>query len=269
MEDKNDLLKTINQVLTKLNKRTLWILVIGGVAVCLSPWAFTNFSFIDFTDPNNSTIGSTIGGITAPVIGIVSALLIYVSFLAQIKANQIQIVAIQNAQKHIRTQEEKRLHDEQVRFIEGQFELTREVWNDFLNKINTPLASYKKIPTLTKKIIDSPVHLNLINRLLLNIDRLSNTLIKSTEVHEELKRRYVFSDILLLLNDETKDLLANIRQVLEADYGEDFTKAFTVEMINKVYRLQVKLNHLANKPEDQEKVIEILKAIDKIPEVAN
>ncbi len=69
---------------------------IAKIALCLSiawilggPWLLTQtrFSILDFT--HTGDIGSTIGGITAPVIGLVSAILIYLSFSAQIDANKI------------------------------------------------------------------------------------------------------------------------------------------------------------------------------------
>lgn len=57
----------------------LWIIV--------GPWLLTRFSILDLTATGQ--IGDTIGGITAPIIGLVSAVLIYLSFTAQIRANEI------------------------------------------------------------------------------------------------------------------------------------------------------------------------------------
>ena len=37
----------------------------------------------------NGQIGDTIGGITAPVVGLISAILVYLSFTAQVRANRI------------------------------------------------------------------------------------------------------------------------------------------------------------------------------------
>jgi len=51
----------------------------------------------DFT--HTGRIGDTIGGVTAPVIGVVSALLIYFSFRAQIAANRIIQVQIDQQRK--------------------------------------------------------------------------------------------------------------------------------------------------------------------------
>jgi hypothetical protein len=75
----------------KLNKHKIAIslLVFAVIWIVLAPWLLTRqeYSFLDFklTGP----IGDTIGGITAPIIGLVSAILVYLSFSAQIEANKI------------------------------------------------------------------------------------------------------------------------------------------------------------------------------------
>ena len=72
----------------KLDNRVKWILLIGAVALISFPILSTQLDwFLDFT--KTGQIGDTLGGITAPVIGAVSALLIYFSFRAQINANRI------------------------------------------------------------------------------------------------------------------------------------------------------------------------------------
>lgn len=115
----------------------------------------------------------------------------------------------------------------------------------------------------SKKFVESPIHLNRINNLLLQIDRFWNTLKQNENIFEELKQRYIFSDILLLLNDETKDLFLDLRDVLDELKIEDNKIAFTHAMINKVYEIQIKINHVVNKPEDQSEVMKILKSIDE------
>lgn len=58
----------------------LWIFI--GPALMVGPSSTISFK-------NTGEIGDTIGGITAPVIGLVSAILLYLSFRAQIKANRV------------------------------------------------------------------------------------------------------------------------------------------------------------------------------------
>ncbi|RZT96627.1 hypothetical protein EV201_1268 [Ancylomarina subtilis] len=75
------------------NKRANIALGVGAFAVLVLPFIFTQFpSIIDFTETGQ--IGDTIGGITAPFVGLVGAMLVYYSFKQQMIANQIQIDAI-------------------------------------------------------------------------------------------------------------------------------------------------------------------------------
>lgn len=64
----------------------LWIII--GPKIVVSPTLkYYGLSENDFRATGQ--IGDTIGGITAPIIGLVSAILIYLSFSAQVKANMI------------------------------------------------------------------------------------------------------------------------------------------------------------------------------------
>lgn len=72
-----------------IRKHTDVFLVIGILLVLIFPWLITRpFGIIDFTETGE--IGSTIGGITAPITGIIGAVLIYLALVEQRKANTIQ-----------------------------------------------------------------------------------------------------------------------------------------------------------------------------------
>ena len=53
------------------------------------PWAFTRHNFFGFSFDKTGPIGDTIGGITAPFVGLLAAFLVYKSFMAQLEANKI------------------------------------------------------------------------------------------------------------------------------------------------------------------------------------
>lgn len=73
------------------------VIVIGGICILILPWLFTSYSWnLNFL--KTGQIGDTIGGITAPVIGFMSALLIYFSFMIQYRANRLQWQAIKDEQ---------------------------------------------------------------------------------------------------------------------------------------------------------------------------
>ena len=63
------------------------ILAVGSILIFVAPWIFTRVGWISFV--NTGPIGDTIGGTTAPIVGLVSAVLVYYAFLAQIQANKI------------------------------------------------------------------------------------------------------------------------------------------------------------------------------------
>jgi len=82
------------------NAGVLFLLAL--ISTIAAPYIITQISiypYIDFS--NTGSIGDTIGGITAPVINIFAALLVYLAFREQVKANDIQVEAL-NEEKNIR-----------------------------------------------------------------------------------------------------------------------------------------------------------------------
>lgn len=67
-----------------------YILFFGLISTFLLPWilTFKLWSFWDYT--TTGPIGDTIGGISAPFIGILSAILTFLAFYVQYKANKLQ-----------------------------------------------------------------------------------------------------------------------------------------------------------------------------------
>lgn len=66
------------------------IFFVGLLGIFTIPWLFTQNGFPRFASFTNSgQIGDTIGGTTAPFIGLLSAVLVYRALQAQIKANEI------------------------------------------------------------------------------------------------------------------------------------------------------------------------------------
>lgn len=62
----------------------------GAIAVGFAPYLLTrNSCFFPSFDESTGVIGDTIGGITAPIVGILGAILVFYALLEQIKANKI------------------------------------------------------------------------------------------------------------------------------------------------------------------------------------
>jgi hypothetical protein len=75
-------------------------LFVGIPLLLLAPFFLTGFSYFKWANfTTTGQIGDTIGGITAPIVNLISAVLIYLSFRQQLLANEIQIDLI-NAEKN-------------------------------------------------------------------------------------------------------------------------------------------------------------------------
>lgn len=80
-----------------MEKRSILFLILGVGVIFFSVYIFTRpalFDVWDFSDKGQ--IGDTIGGITAPIINLTGAFLVYISFQAQVNANKIQTDALNN-----------------------------------------------------------------------------------------------------------------------------------------------------------------------------
>ncbi len=83
-------LKKLQKAQEKRLKNSTLIIIIGGVLILFAPYLLTrNAGIVDFT--STGSIGDTIGGITAPIVNFLAALLVYYAFRAQIDANSIII----------------------------------------------------------------------------------------------------------------------------------------------------------------------------------
>lgn len=90
-----------------ISKYFIFIFLAFVIIVFLFPYALSETKILKnvIGEEEPSKIGEALGGITAPIIGIFSALILYVAFYAQIKANeelrklnarQLQIIEFQN-----------------------------------------------------------------------------------------------------------------------------------------------------------------------------
>ena len=113
-----------------LSKMSKWILGISFFALAFSfiaPSILTKFSIIDFT--GTGEIGDTLGGIMNPFIALGGALLTYLAFYMQFKANKLQReqfeVQIENEKKQFREE----IKEQNEQFLKSQFE--NQFYHDF------------------------------------------------------------------------------------------------------------------------------------------
>ncbi len=76
-------MEKINAVIEKIAFPLIFIAIIW---LLIGPYLLTNFSIYDLTKYGD--IGSVFSGITSPIIGLVSAILLYITILKQIESNK-------------------------------------------------------------------------------------------------------------------------------------------------------------------------------------
>lgn len=81
----------MNKLITWVNKHTIAVafgtILIGLIWIIFGPLLLTKFSIVSFPgDFDTGKIGDTIGGITAPVIGLISAVLLFITILKQVES---------------------------------------------------------------------------------------------------------------------------------------------------------------------------------------
>jgi hypothetical protein len=85
----------MNWINKHLEKIAFVSIVFGALWVLFGPLILTqkSFSIVDFAGGENNTgiIGDTIGGITSPIVGLISVVLLYLALIKQIESNRISV----------------------------------------------------------------------------------------------------------------------------------------------------------------------------------
>jgi hypothetical protein len=86
----------------RYKRRSRWLLLFGILLVVASPFFLIQPAALQFFS-GKGDIGNYIGGITGPFVGLIGAVLVYLSFEQQIEANQTQRKALRNEISKIRS----------------------------------------------------------------------------------------------------------------------------------------------------------------------
>jgi hypothetical protein len=83
-------MKWINDNLEKI---ALSFIIFAVLWIVFGPILVTSYSIVNFAGDNNNTgqIGDTIGGITSPVVGLISIVLLYFTLIKQIESNKSNV----------------------------------------------------------------------------------------------------------------------------------------------------------------------------------
>lgn len=102
-------------------KKPEWILGIAIVLCLVMPSVLTKFSSCIYFNKDTGEIGDTIGGLTAPIIGLLNAILVYLALKSQIEAND-KIQKRQDEQEAKQKEDNKKIEE---KFEEKEREETR------------------------------------------------------------------------------------------------------------------------------------------------
>lgn len=99
-------------------------LIVGSLAIAISPWLWSLPTMLGINFESSGQIGDTIGGTTAPIVGLVGALLLFLALKAQITANEIVMSQMQE-------QRELDTYQKLSTYMTQQVQLLRDDMNDF------------------------------------------------------------------------------------------------------------------------------------------
>jgi hypothetical protein len=95
--------KSLNdKIVDFVSDNIVWVFLFFIVVVIVLPRLFILVSPIGYFDNlKPDELGNAIGGMTAPIVGLISAFLIYVAFSAQVKANK-ELIKLSERDSHIK-----------------------------------------------------------------------------------------------------------------------------------------------------------------------
>lgn len=231
-----------------MNKQALWVLIVGVLLVFFLPFIFTrSWGLLVLTE--TGSIGDSIGGMTAPAIGLMSAALIFLSFKAQIRMNERQWNEIKK-QQNIKSND---FAIEMANEITSNFKKKFDVYglfdNDYLKFYLEKLKSNKIADIEDESNNGSANHF--ISNLIIQL----NPFIEIVGIHENGKltrETYVKIGYSLFKNREVIDeFLILFERFKFEEYGFDKKITETNELIrdikklfDKIYSIRVFMNDL-------------------------
>ena len=111
MKNEQNKISFDDKIINWISKRIVLVFLVFIIIVIVIPNLFARLSIYPFIKPDGNglapnEIGDAIGGMTAPIIGLFSAFLVYIAFREQIKAND--------------NYEKNQLYDKEIEFIKNR-----------------------------------------------------------------------------------------------------------------------------------------------------
>lgn len=213
-------------------------LVIFGLIIAL-PTLFTQPAFFDVFDFSNSgQIGDTIGGITAPFISCIAAVLVYLALREQVKANEL--INAQIISQQINDQI-NRLEDGSERILSPIRKIKEEIDEAYAEQIEIQAGdSYKFIPV--KRVYNIDESMGKIEFILGSF-----SLIEKNLLDRYPKEAFFFQRLSIIYESLYKLPLSELKSSLEkAEIVSSPTRAKEERMIEGIEKLDKLFS--ANRP---------------------
>lgn len=258
MKTMDNYLKQINNELFKLDTRIKRILYVGIPLIIILPYLFTQYSILDFTQ--SGQIGDTIGGITAPIIGLISAFIIYFSFVAQIKANQIQITAIQDTREQYKKQEQQNINENRLRLLENQYNAINDIWLDLIKGLENRSNHIPYHDHLFIHLMLSDGRVSILNNFFFKINVFMEDLKQNELIQEELKKKKILSQFAVLICMSCDDFFDRVTKYLNPENDENIFKTdYTLGILSTIKEISKHLKEEEYYYRDQDRIIRIIK----------
>ena len=135
-------------------KQSKLILLIGILLVIIAPYVLTrNFGILSFDETGQ--IGDTIGGITAPIVNLIGAVLVYFAFLVQLDANQLIFQQIKEEKSEQKINQNRNYVFEIFKLLKEElysFSITEEKRIGRSSSETTVMVEYKGLEAIEKML---------------------------------------------------------------------------------------------------------------------
>jgi len=147
-------LKNYEEKQARRLKQSKIVLFAGIILVIISPYLLTrNFDLISFD--NTGQIGDTIGGITAPIVNLIGAILVYFAFLVQLDANKLIFQQIKDQKKEQKIDQNRTYIFELYKQLKDDlysFSILREEKIGFKQTEQSVMIEYKGLEAIDKML---------------------------------------------------------------------------------------------------------------------
>lgn len=228
----------------QMRKWAMWTLIGGGVLIVFAPWLLAiKCNLISFADTGE--IGDTIGGITAPIVNFMGALLVYYALRAQINANALIFDQFE--------------YQKMSTYISGQISFIREDINNFRlidrRITNKPEPGTESISKLFSVLCDESHgtyffenHMREIDQIAMFLDRLCIILLKIDECTlSESDKKQFYETVLFTYVNQLKGILDSSEAYRFDKIGADQHGKRKVGIPETIYSKYDIINTLINK----------------------